>query len=641
LSPLSQDKHAKALRPSLGLSLFFLVSAIALTGSPLIIRHLPDFVGRLFYELAGIFSVTAAVFLTACVVDAARHREHATPRSKPTARRAAHPKRPILETLEGHFRRLSDNLSRIDWLGGWLPVIVTLVLSLVTVHVLTKAWPLEGEDPSALADQIAAGALILAAFPFLVIERHLATVPDRAFPELAALRRLCRIPLFGCLALGLAEGLRWLGLSWWAPVEHGVDIVVGLVALELLLRSAVYFFLPLPAAETRRSPADSFVAGLIRLQKPSFQGIAETVRQQFGIDLARSWALDFLRRAAFPVMGAMVLVGWLLSGVTALGLDERAVYESFGRPQAVFHPGLHLHLPWPFGILKPVELGIVHEIPILFETEDASSEDSSDQTALGDPIEGAPPDAANRLWDASHPSEASYLVASLANGRQSFEVVNIDLRIAYRIGLSDSAAEQAIYDVDAPEAMIRSTAGQMLARYFARYTIPDVLGQNREKFIGEFQHELQSRLTDLATGIDIMAVVVEAIHPPPDAAVSYQGVQASAIRSVVQVSAAKATAVRNLKEAQRTSVSALNEASAAAAERVEEAKADFTLFDGDRKAYLAGGAAFLFERRLDRLDQSLANVPLIIVDHRIPPAEAPTLDLRPSPVLSGLIREEQ
>jgi len=613
-----------------------------LIGSAHFDRRLPIFVGRLFYELAAIFSVTAACFVAACIVAAAR-RHHVVAVRKPIARLPNRLRRPALEKLEKHYRRFHDSVTKIDWLGGWLPVIATLSLAVLAIYALTKAWPFDDYTPSALADQIVAGSLILAAFPLLVVERQLAALPEGSFPELAALRRLSRIPLLGCLVLGIAAGLRWLGLSWWAPIEHGVDIVVGLVAAELLLRSVVYFFVPLPPAETRRSPADSFVAGLIKLQRPSLQGISETVRQQLGIDLARSWALVFLRRASLPVLGVMVLFGWLLTGVTALGLDERAVYEGFGRPQAVFHPGLHVHLPWPFGILRPVELGIVHEIPILFETEDTPSEESEsqDQAITADMIEGGPPDGANRLWDASHPSEASYLVASFANGRQSFEVVNIDLRIAYRIGLSDEAARQAVYNIDAPEAMIRSAAGQMLARYFARYTIPDVLGQNREKFIREFQQELQSRLTGLATGVDIMAVVVEAIHPPPDAAVSYQGVQASAIQSVVQVSVARASAVRTLKEAQRTSLAARNEALAAAAERVDEAKTDFTLFDGDRKAYLAGGAAFLFERRLARLDRSLANAPLIIVDHRIPQTEAPTLDLRPSPVLSGLVREEQ
>ena len=50
-------------------------------------------------------------------------------------------------------------------------------------------------------------------------------------------------------------------------------------------------------------------------------------------------------------------------------------------------------------------------------------------------IEGPAPMSADRLWDETHPSEASYLIASEARGQQSFQIVNVDLRILYRIGL--------------------------------------------------------------------------------------------------------------------------------------------------------------------------------------------------------------
>ena len=126
------------------------------------------------------------------------------------------------------------------------------------------------------------------------------------------------------------------------------------MAAEILLRNASFVFMPLPPLEMRRGRAESFVAGLLRLQKPSMSAMSASISKQFGIDLSRSWAIRFIRRAAFPALGGLVLAGWLMTGVTALDLSQRAVYEAFGRPQAVFHSGLHIHLPWPFGRLKPV-----------------------------------------------------------------------------------------------------------------------------------------------------------------------------------------------------------------------------------------------------------------------------------------------
>ena len=45
--------------------------------------------------------------------------------------------------------------------------------------------------------------------------------------------------------------------------------------------------------------------------------------------------------------------------------------------------------------------------------------------------------SSDRLWTFSHPSEQSYLIASEANGQQTFQIADADLRVVYRIGLTD------------------------------------------------------------------------------------------------------------------------------------------------------------------------------------------------------------
>ena len=54
----------------------------------------------------------------------------------------------------------------------------------------------------------------------------------------------------------------------------------------------------------------------------------------FGSDLSRNWALSFMRAAFLPVLAVLVLFGWDLSGVEALQVDQRAIYERFGSPAA-------------------------------------------------------------------------------------------------------------------------------------------------------------------------------------------------------------------------------------------------------------------------------------------------------------------
>ncbi len=585
-------------------------------------------------QLIGYFGasllVLAAGFLSASFLGQARVRAAEGEASgKGRTRQALPPAASPKAWVRAQAALLRDRLANVDWLGDWAPVVVPFVLAAIAIAALVRLWPARGQTATpALSFQFLAGFLILAAFPLLVLERTYAALDPVAQADAPQLARLARLPLFASVALCIAAIFRSLGYDWPIVVGQAVALVVGLVAAEIALRCAAFVFMPLPPVAARTIPARSSLAALIRLERPSWRAINFVVRRQLGIDLSRSWAIAFVQRAASPVLGGMIVFSWLLTGVTALGLSQRAVYEQFGVPVAVFGPGLHVHLPWPFGILRNVEYGIVHEMPIVFSANGGAGATPAPNAAETPGAEDAPPPSADRLWDSSHPSEASYLVAANSDGRQNFQIVNIDLRIVYRIGLSDAAARTAAYQVADPEGLIRAAAGRMLVRHFARYTLLDVLGQNRAAFVAAFQTELQQRLDALAAGIDVIAVVVEAIHPPPEAASAYHGVQAAQISSIAQVAVSRADAVRKMKAAEQTSVVLADDALAAAAERVDQAQADSTLFAGDRQAYADGGKAFLFERWIEHLDKGLSLAPLVIIDNRLGGTNAPTVDLR-------------
>ena len=624
----STSDGAQPRPPALVPGMTFLLVGLLLAGE----ARQPDFPGALLYYLAGALLVTAAAFLASSIVALTQRDDFGQTRVIKRRFKRADPASPrAFRRLRARATRISEAVSRSKLSGELFAVVGTLALCSIGVLMLSKGWRMPDPIPASMQAPVA-GVLIALVFPILVLERHLASIPAQLHAESAMLARLCRVPMLALLGLGFASLLRWLDFPGVATlIEHGIAAITGLVGLELAVRSLAGWYGPRASTVERRCHADSAIAGLLRWQRPDFASLSASASRRFGIDLTRSWALGFIRRAAAPSLFALAVFSWLLTGVSALGLSERAVYESFGTPAGVLHPGLHVHLPWPLGVLRPVEFGTVHEIPVVFAADDgtpAETETSTEPTPAN--IEGPAPRGADRLWDASHPSEASYLVASNSNGRQNFEVINIDLRVLYRIGLSDAAAQEVTYNVASPESIIQAAAGRMLARYFARYTVLDVLGQNREAFIRGFQQELQSRLASLSTGIEIMGIVVEAIHPPAAAATAYQGVQTAAIRSVVQIAEAKAEAVQNINSAQGNAIMLRNEAQAAAAERLDLAKTELALFDGDRQAYGTGGKAFLFERRLQHFDKALAGVPFTLVDHRIERADAPVLDLRPS-----------
>ena len=545
---------------------------------------------------------------------------------------AAPPESDSARALASRLRLLAPAKEDSGWIARWPMAAATAAVGLLAGAGVLWSWRLSpGIGPDASADLFAAGALALAAFPVLVLERVYANADAVSLPEASQLHWLLRVPLAALLGLALSAALLGAGFGWAVWIEQIVGALVLLVAAELVVRAAATLFLPFPPPEQARSIAASTLARGIRLARPSLQALSIAVERQFGIDLSRSWAIRFLAQAAAPVGLALIVLAWALTGVTALRLDERAIYERFGAPVAVLGPGLHVGLPWPFGIMRRVQFGVLHDVPVAVSNAALVIGGADDAPVEAPPLptaEDLSPVGADRLWDQSHPWEASYLVASESHGRQTFQSGAIDIRLIYRVGLTDAAALAAAYRVDDPERLVRAAAGQLLARYFASHTLLGVLVADRDSFATDFRGTLQRELDRLSSGLEVVAVLVEAIHPPPGAANAYHNVQAAEINAKVSVADEQGAAAQRSGAASQDATRARDEATAAAADTLGRAQAEGTVFSADARAYAKGGRAFLFERWLDRARTALSRAQLVVLDHRLGGAEAATIDLR-------------
>jgi regulator of protease activity HflC (stomatin/prohibitin superfamily) len=478
--------------------------------------------------------------------------------------------------------------------------------------------------PSPATNFILGGVAIALAFPLLIAERLIAATPGSRLPEAPALRALLLVPVLVWPVAGVTSIATGLGIPFAERFDKILATALTAVALELCLRALARCFLPPPAAPMARAAIDSMVTRMLA-EGVRTRGIAAPVRQHFGIDFSRGWALAFVRSAIPPVALVLLLLCWGLSGIVLVGLDQRAVYERFGAPVAVLHPGLHAILPWPMGRPRRVEFGVVHETAL-----------TGPAAAVAVPLVGAedlPPPDADRLWEQAHPGELDFLIASEAGGRQSFQIVSADIKVRYRIGLTDQDALLAAYRVAEPVGLLRAAASRAIAGFFAGRTLDAVLGENREAMAERLRASLQRDLNDIDRGIDpgieVAAVVIEAIHPPAGAAAAYHAVQAAQILAETNISAEQGAAAATLAKASQYATEITNQARAAGAEATGTAAADLTRFTADHAAALAGGESFMLERRLTSLAASLSNKTLTILDHRIPEADAPVLDLRP------------
>jgi regulator of protease activity HflC (stomatin/prohibitin superfamily) len=269
-----------------------------------------------------------------------------------------------------------------------------------------------------------------------------------------------------------------------------------------------------------------------------------------------------------------------------------------------------------------VENGVVHELA-------TSVSDGGGLPMAAEPAEGPPPAIANRLWDASHVNDKSQVIASSRADKQSFQIVNMDVRFVYRIGLSDQAALAATYNSADVPTLIRSTASRILVHDFASRTLDGLLGADRVGLGDEIGRAVQADLQKLDSGVEILATVVEAIHPPAGAANAYHAVQAAQIGAQALIARERGAAAQATNQAQLQASVARDQATATAREINATAQASDLRFSAERKAYASAGQAFVLEQYLSQLSQGLVNANLLILDHRLGgSSNAPTIDLR-------------
>ncbi len=526
---------------------------------------------------------------------------------------------PRLEDTGGYARfagRLGSSLlaqmgAPVLWLSGW-----SLLALLSIVEFWNLALPAAAVGQSA---SIGAALGLALAFGLLVFERRLAQETAAQWPEASQLAQLSRVAI-ACLVVSAICLLFASADSVW-PLRLAVliGLLPGLVAVEFLLRAVLSLFSPRQPRLEPRLMAQSFIAGLLRWPPQPLQALQHELHNRFGIDLRQIWAFTYMRRAFLPVLLVVLAVGWALTGVHEVPLQGRGIYERFGKPVAVFGPGLHAGLPWPLGRVIAIENGVVHELAT------SVSEAATPELAAA---EGPAPTIANRLWDASHVNDKSQVIASSSGDKQSFQIVNMDVRFVYRIGLTDQAALAATYNSADVPTLIRSTASRILVHDFASRTLDELLGEQRTQLADEIGRSVQADLQKLNSGVEILATVVEAIHPPAGAANAYHAVQAAQIGAQALISRERGAASEQTNQALLKASTARDQALATAREVNAGAQAADLRFSAEQKAYATAGQAFVLEQYLGQLSQGLAHAKLLILDHRLGADGAPTIDLR-------------
>ncbi|HEV8309737.1 MAG TPA: protease modulator HflK [Methylomirabilota bacterium] len=447
-----------------------------------------------------------------------------------------------------------------------------------------------GSGPAARITVLVGLVLGLLAFLLMVASRWTALTSPR-LPESAGLVEWLRGGHWVSALTGVGLLARGLGLEAF-DLGRGIALVlVGvctLCAAELWLRGLFHAF-------RNRAPWPEIVVPvqLITLTTLFHGGsplhsLMAAAERRLGLSLRSTWAIGFVRRSLGMLLASLILLVWASTMLVVIGPQEQGIRLRFGRlvSRAPVSPGLHLKWPWPL------------------ETMDRYPVTRVQTLGLG--YAGPPKDSL--LWGRTHAGEEYQLL--LGEGR---ELVSVDATVSYRI--RDVVA--FAFGSQNPRETLDALAYRLLMRETVATDLDRLLTADRTEFAKRFAVTLQQACDVQGLGLAILHVGFISLHPPVGIAGAYEDVVSAEIERETRAARGRVYQETTAPAAQAEATRAIREAEAEAARRLADAEGAAARFRAALSASRTSPELFRFRRRLEALEDGLADRSLFVVDHRL------------------------
>ena len=312
-------------------------------------------------------------------------------------------------------------------------------------------------------------------------------------------------------------------------------------------------------------------------------GIISYLEDNTGITMRGLWSVKLIKKLIVPSLIAVFLLFWVSTGIVEIGSGQHGALYCFGKLQDTpLEPGLHLTLPWPFGKTVIYNTDSVSSITIGYRSDTSS----------------------DNVWTQTHGSEEYELL--LGGGE---ELVSINLCIEYKI--NDLYAY--LKNCAKPEAILEASAYELVADKTIITDLDTLLSADRAKFASDFKEDLAEKISVRNTGIEIVSVVLESIHPPLGIADIYQRLVSAEIEASTRIMNAEAAAIVRILEAETQNNSMISYATAEKLSKIAAAEAEVAEFMASVAADQSYSDAYRYYKYLDAVGNAYGNANLIIV----------------------------
>ena len=429
--------------------------------------------------------------------------------------------------------------------------------------------------------------------------RRAHTVEEVRAAEGALMARLPEGTLMQRAAHGLAGAVAdWLGSTY----GRRVVLLVGSVCMELgrtfVLR-----------ARGKAAPTTLTTLEVFGGRPNLFASVLDSMQSRLHIDLRSTWAIRLVRQSLEPLVLGLVVIGWLTTAFTVVGVSDQGLVERLGVPleSPPLEPGLHVHWPWPVDrvILLPVRriasLRVGHE-----EEGPEPSEQGVEAGAAEAREPGFTPE--DILWARQHADSEYTLV--LGDGR---DLIAVDAQLQYRI----TDARAWYYNCGNPEALLKAVAYRAVMRITVDRTLEQALSENVAVQADRVRNMIEEEAKSLGLGVEVVTFNIAAMHPPSGVARDYQAVVSAELARTTSIIKARANQNEILPAAESEALEKTNQAQAAAVEAEARAEGEAFEFAALRAEYRANPQALRFRKRSEGLEKVLQDKSYTVLDHRI------------------------
>lgn len=286
-----------------------------------------------------------------------------------------------------------------------------------------------------------------------------------------------------------------LPLFLWLNRLAGIFVIFTSLEMVFIGAGALFFR---KKQVIREAPLQLHTVGFIGSFLRGAPGVEKHEKKKPDVGISGApWLGPFLSRSLPRIVVGIVLILWITTCFTQVGLSETGLRERFGRSTGeVLEPGIHVSWPWP------IDRVITHPSKYI-------------QTMLVGYAVTTESSRQDLIWSEAHGIEEDRFLT--ADGH---EVISVDIELSWRIKDTLAYAYTALN----PEFLLKEIAYKTVMHRTNTTDIDSLVSHDRSELAEGMKQDIQQQCDDENLGIVVTKVLIIAIHPPFEVADAYQSV---------------------------------------------------------------------------------------------------------------------